>query len=241
MINNGLHWFNFKTALSLDKGLIVTNKNAYNGASRDVTFKSVPGRSGDLCIDNKRYNNINIKYDVAVLRNEYDISELAHNIKGWLLSEAGYFRLYDSYDVNYFRLASYSDEIDIDEELPQFGSSSIKFNCKPFKYSIEGQRSKILTAATNIVNAEYFESSPYIKINGSGTITLYINNASFAFENVDEYIEVDGETKNAYKGTVAQNNHMLSNTFPTLTPGANNISWTGTVESIEIIPRWCCL
>lgn len=55
-------------------------------------------------------------------------------------------------------------------------------------------------------NAEFFPSSPYIKITGSGTVTLTINNASFTFSDIDEYIEIDSEAMNAYKGTVAKNN-----------------------------------
>ena len=43
---------------------------------------------------------------------------------------------------------------------------------------------------------------------------------------------------NAYKGDLLQNNKMLTGTFPKLAAGVNDISWTGDVSKIEIIPRW---
>ena len=87
----------FKEHSSLEFGLLITEKGSYKGASRDITYTSVPGRSGDLITDNGRYNNVDIPYKLALLNNtEREFAELAHQIKGWLLAEAGYFRLWDS-------------------------------------------------------------------------------------------------------------------------------------------------
>lgn len=227
---------------SLEYSLLIAKKGSYKGAARDVTYISVPGRSGDLITDNGKYKNIDIPYDCILLNNtEKGFAELARQIRGWLLAEHGYFRLWDSYDDKYFRLASYSDEADIEQELQVLGAIKLSFNCKPFKYSFEGQQSVILTAPSTLYNAELYSSSPYFKITGSGTVTLTVNNDSFTFSEVDEYIEVDSDIMNAYKGTLLQNNKMSGTAFPTLLPGNNNISWVGNVTSIEIVPRWCCL
>lgn len=237
----GLHFFKFNGVVSIDEQLIITNKDTYKGASRDLTFTEIPGRSGDLITDNRRYKNAKITYEVAALEGIHTIPEIAHRVKGWLLSEVGYFPLYDSYDPNYFRLASYSDEFDLEQELPALGSSSISFNCKPFRYSIEGQRAIILTTAQTVRNPEFFPASPYIKITGEGDITLSINADSFVFSGVDGYIEVDSEGMRAYKGARNENGKMYTPTFPKLYKGDNAISWSGSVQSVEIIPRWCCL
>lgn len=241
---NNLPYFRFKGVMSLDEQLLITAKNTYKGASRDISFTSIPGRSGDLIIDNKRYKNVKIEYSVCAIAGIHDIPEIAHRVKGWLLSEVGYFELYDSYDPNYFRLASYSDEYDLEQELPVIGKSKISFNCKPFRYSIEGQRVITLEAPETIRNPEYFPALPYIKITGSGDITLSINSSSYVFNGVDGYIEIDSEKMEAYKGSVNENSKMTTNEdtpFPVLVKGDNSISWSGTVNSVEIIPRWCCL
>ena len=198
----------FREHSSLEYALLISEKSSYKGAARDVTYTSVPGRSGDLLTDNGRYKNITIPYKLSLLNTtDRSFAVLAHQIKGWLLSEA----------------------------------LSLSFNCKPLKYSFEGQTPVVFTAGGSLYNAEFFPSSPYIKITGSDTVTLTINNASFTFSDIDEYIEIDSEAMNAYKGTVAKNNKMTGAGFPTLAPGKNVIAWTGNVTRLEIVPRWCCL
>ena len=51
-------YFIYKEHSSLEYGLYITEKGSYYGASRDVSFMSVPGRDGDLMTDNGHYNNI---------------------------------------------------------------------------------------------------------------------------------------------------------------------------------------
>ena len=131
----------FKGQCSLDFGLLIAEKGSYKGAQRDITYTSVAGRSGDLITDNGRYKNINIPYKLSLLNTtEREFVEITHQIKGWLLAEQGYFPLWDSYDARYYRLASYSDEVDIEQELRDLGSLSLTFNCKPFKYSFEAHK-----------------------------------------------------------------------------------------------------
>ena len=84
---------------------------------------------------------------------------------------------------------------------------------------------------------------PYIKVTGSGTVTLTINDSSFTLKEIDEYIELDFDMPNAYKGLEPKNNKVSGadmSTF-TLRPGFNAISWVGDVEKLEIVPRWCCV
>lgn len=234
----------FREHSSLEFGLLISEKGSYKGASRDITYTSVPGRSGDLITDNGRYKNINIPYKLTLLNDtERAFVELTHQIKGWLLAESGYFQLWDSYDRKYFRLASYSDEVNIEQELRDLGSLSLTFNCKPYKYSFEGQKPIIFTEAGKLYNAEFFPSTPYIKITGSGTVTLYINNSSFSIKNIDGYIELDFDIPNAYKGLESKNNTVSGSDMSSLrlVPGFNTVSWVGNVQQLEIVPRWCCL
>jgi phage-related protein len=237
----GLPYFEFNNIRSLDEKLIITNKSIYTGSARDVTFTSVPGRSGDLLIDNKRFKNVKLTYDVAVIDDAINIPDIARRVKGWLLSEVGYFKLWDSYDPKYFRLAAYSDEFKLEQELPSLGTSTISFNCKPFRYSKRGQKPLTLENGACLLNPEMFSALPLIKIVGEGDITLSINGDSFVFRGVEEYIEVDSEEMRAYKGDESANDKMYTPTFPTLYKGNNTLTWTGEVTSVEIIPRWCCL
>lgn len=144
------------------------------------------GRNGDIVTDNKRFKNIDATYKVAAASDTFSPEQTARKIKHWLQGEAGYFVLSDTYDPNYFRYACYYGKIDIENKLRLLGKATLKFNCKPFRYRIDGQREIRMTETGRIYNPEDWESAPYIKIVGSGDITLSINDASFAFRGIDD-------------------------------------------------------
>ena len=166
---------------------------------------------------------------------------LVKKIKRWLQGDAGYFVLTDTYDPNYFYLACYSGKIDVADKFGKLGAATLTFKTKPFKYSLDGQRKITITGAATLYNPEDWEATPYIKIVGNGDITLSINNTSFAFTGVNEYIEVDGDIQACFKGAELQNNKVNFTDFPKLAEGKNNISFTGAVSEIIIMPRWCAL
>ncbi|MDU6337913.1 MAG: phage tail protein, partial [Clostridium sporogenes] len=66
-----------------------------------------------------------------------------------------------------------------------------------------------------------------------------INNEIIKFTNISDYIELDSEMMECYKSNVPLNHLMIGN-FPIFQVGENNISWTGNISKIEIIPRWRC-
>lgn len=237
------HEFEFKGKSSLDFGLIIHKKNVFAAPASDVTIIDIPGRSGHLIEDNYKYPNIDIKYSCTIIPEKRfeDMSELSRSIKSWLLPGVGYFKLADTYNKYYFRMASYHSALDIEDFLIQLGRVTITFDCKPFMYSSSGQIPVVFTTPGILVNSESFETKPYIKIIGTGEITLKINNDSFLFRGIEEFIEIDSELMNAFKGITLQNKKMYSTKFPTLYPGTNNITWIGSVSKVEIIPRWCTL
>lgn len=232
-----LPFFYFKEHSSLDFGLYITEKGTYKGAQRDVTYTSVAGRSGDLMTDNGRYKNLDIPYKLTLLNaSPRSFSELARLIRNWLLAEQGYFKLWDTYDREYYRLASFSSEVDIEQELRDLGKLNITFNCKPFRYLLQGQEA-ISGTSIQLYNPEAYESEPYFKISGSGTCYIYINGAAVSIKDVSGYVEIDSEIKDCYKGSTPLNNKMVGS-FPTLAPGKNLITAGAGVSNIEIIPRW---
>lgn len=240
----GLPYFYFNSLKSLDFGLYITEKNTYDSPSRDVTYESVPGRNGDLIIDNDRYNNLSVKYKAAIIiprESTCNFDVTTSKIKNWLLLNHGYYTLYDSYSPDYFRYASCNETMNFNQSTKDVGSVEITFNCKPFKYSFEGQETITCTEFGTVENPLCFPSLPYIKIYGQGNVTLYVNSEAFNFKSIDEYIEIDSETMNAYKGSQLQNSKMESLDFPKFKQGENTVSWNGNVTKLEIIPRWCCL
>ena len=112
------------------------------------------------------------------------------------------------------------------------------FNCKPFRYSVAGQTKQTLTASGTISNPESFPSLPYIRITGSGAVTLNIGAKAYSFTSIPTYLEVNSDLMSCYKGSTLNNNRIGFTEFPILQPGGNSISWTGSVTKVEIIPNW---
>ena len=221
----------------------------FSAPEYDAEFISIPGRSGDIINPNRRFANIKVTYTVFLARkNTAALASVLRDIKGWLYSEPDrYHEITDSYDAEYFRYGVISGSLDIEEQLNKVGSFTVTFNCKPFKYSYEGQQTIAEgNPRLTVTNPTTFDSRPYIKIYGSGTVRLMImpdgqGTTTWVISDVDEYIEIDSELMNCFKDTVLKNDTVKGAGFPVLKPGVCTINCTGDVTRIEIIPRWCCL
>lgn len=235
--------FTFNGTSAATYGLVVTNKSVYAAPKKDMQELTVPGRSGNLLIDNKRFENASILYECVTIPVESytTIAERVRAIKGWLLGSTGYKSLTDNYITGYTRYGYYAGAMDIDEIALQVGKVPIAFSCKPFLYLDAGLATTTMTTPGNITNPEAFASKPYIKITGSGDVTLSIGASSFVFSSIGPSIEIDSEIMNVFRGATSLNYKMTASGFPELAPGVNAISWTGTVTKVEIIPRWCTI
>lgn len=233
-----IHWFNYKGKSSDNFGIYIQEKSVFSVPAKDVTYQSVPGRNGDIIIDNGRHKNLELPYKVAIISKSrflYNVDD----IKNWLIPDTNYYKLYDSYDLEHYRLATVTQSIPIDQVLRKYGTATLTFNCKPFRYSFVGDNTITLTESDSVIkNREQYNSLPYLRIVGNGDIILYINNIALYLYDVDEYVEIDSDMMNCFKGTINLNNKMQSDGFPVFDVGKNIISWTGNVEKVEIKPRW---
>lgn len=242
--------FTYDGKNSLDMGIMVeATESVYGAPAPVIETVSIPGR-GNLILnsktdplDNEEFEDYQKKYSVYLLPESYqDIGTIARNIYAWLFREIKYKRLDDSYENEYYRMAYCKTQLSVEEITRNLlGKMDIVFNCKAYKFAYEGQRILTLTKPVSIYNTEGFTATPYLKIYGSGNVTLYINSRAHSFNGIESYIEVDSVLMNAYKGDILQNTKMTSSLFPKLAPGENTINWAGNVTKIEIIPRWCCL
>lgn len=227
-------YLQFGTQKTSDLKLIVVDGHSRKSAAREQYFTHIPGKLGDLLDVTNGFNNYDDQYVLASLP---DASPVA--IIDWV-SQPGYQKLIDSIEPEYYRKASYNGEKEIAPLLQKVCSINASFNCKPQRFRVNGDIVKIMTTSGPIVNPENHESLPYIKITGTGDITLQINDQTVLLQGIGDYIEIDSELQSAYRGTQLMNNHLFS-PFPVLNIGTNQISWTGNVSKVEIIPRWWTL
>lgn len=213
-------------------GAYIWGAGEYSAPTRSVDFIEVPGRNGDLLIDNGNYTNTKAFFDVVVTR---EIEKNTDRLKYLLYSQKGYQRLYDSDLKGFYRMASFNSGFEIMSN--DGGVIRIEFDCKPFKYDILGENAVIFTGDGNLYNKYFEPSRPIITVYGSGQGNVYIGNQNIAISNVDEYVTIDAEMQDAFRGL--QNKNATVNTADiVLLPGNNAISFSGGVTSVEIKPRW---
>lgn len=228
-------YFVFDGKPSTDFEIWISGNGTFLTPERDVEMISVPGRDGDLTIDNGRFQNISIRYPAFINK------EFRHNFdafKAFMLSRQGYKRLEDSYHPEYYRLALFSASLNPKmTTLNQSGSFDITFNCDPRRFLKSGERAVTIAGSGIIKNPSMFDSSPLIRAFGTGSFTIGDNTVTISSAN--SYTDIDSEVQEAYKGSINCNGNITLSTgeFPALRPGNNAISLSGITQLI-ITPRW---
>ena len=159
-------------------------------------------------------------------------------ITAWLFGNSrGYKKLMTSDDLDHYFLARVKNAAEVADRIRRLLPFNIEFDCKPLKYDILGENAVIFTGEGNLYNKYFEPSRPIITVYGSGQGNVYIGNQNIAISNVDEYVTIDAEMQDAFKGL--QNKNATVNTADiVLLPGNNAISFSGGVTSVEIKPRW---
>ena len=116
-------------------------------------------------------------------------------------------------------------------------SFAVNFRCFPFWYADNISDITVTTSGTTITNPGSVCSEPLLTVTGSGDITLTVGTTIVTLDDITNSIVIDCELKEAYKGTTLMNEQMAGD-FPVLVPGLNAISWTGSVTSVVVKPRW---
>ena len=222
-------YFTFNGTDSTVYNCVIEKRPDYVTPKKIIETFSVRGRTG-------AYENVTLPYDIFVPHDQ--VSAFVN----WLKTVVGYQRLEDTYDPDVFRMALYEDELTVENIMGQFGKATIEFNAKPQRFLKSGEVARTFTESGEAMLNEYEPAYPMIVINGSGDVTLAINNNAVNITGLDSTITIDCETKNCYRGTQNLNNTVsLTNQFPVFDKGANTISWSGDITSVTITPRWWIL
>lgn len=233
----GLNYFIFNGESSLDHGVYVGGQGTYNAPQRDVSKVTVPGRNGDLIKDNGRWLNIEVPYNIVVMK---EFLERTDDIRAWLSEPTDYVRLEDTYHPDFYRLARFVGPISFETAaFNNAGKATIIFDCKPQRFLKSGELLLPQTKNTAIFNPTRFASKPLIRVMCSGNGTVTIGAYTITLTGISTYVDIDSEIQDCYANGLSMNNKVsLSNGFPLLVPKANGISWTGNVTSVSIAGRW---
>lgn len=235
-------YFIYNDKSSEDFNIKIKTINNLSSPQRSIEKILVPGRNGELILDNGNFENFILTIECYLNCLSEDKNVISKEIKRWLQSDFSYKKLILSDDLEFYYEAYCDTKLDFEYVSSNFESFLISFSCKPYKKEIN-ENVITITESINIYN-DYMPSNPLIKVVGSGDVTISINNQELILKGLEDEIEVDCEFMNAYKkineDIVLLNNKMYSD-FPILEAGENQISFEGNVSKIEITPRWAVL
>ena len=230
------NYFTFAGKNSQDFKVYISGQGTYDAPARAYSVYQIPGRNGDLFVDEKRFENVELTYPAFIFE---DMDENFMALRNFLLSRTGYQRLEDTYHPDEYRMAVYHEamepSIDARFEASVF---EVKFNCKPQRFLKSGDRVIELTASGPVYNPTMFESKPLLRVYGSGN--LGIGSQTVTIANADVYTDIDCEMMDCFKGAVNKNANVsfTDHNFPVLGPGNTNFSLGNGITKVEITPRW---
>ena len=225
--------FNNKNAS--DFGLKIAYRPSIPSPEENVTVYPAPGRNGDLTYKEGTYKDIQYPVEYNLI-DFYNLHGKIRAIKGWLLGTIKDKKLIFSDDPEVFYKVKKVSATDIERRLKISGEFTATYTMEPFGYE-RNVDDIILTEEGSIFNPGTVYSQPIITVEGTGNITLTINNRNVILTNLSSVIVIDSVIEDAYLGTQNLNDKMYGK-FPRLEMGENEISWIGNVTKLTISPNW---
>ena len=237
----GVITFNGVSSTSI--GLVVESPPDYDVAERRYEVITIPGRNGDILMDDESFANSIRNYEVAIGAEGGNFEKFAMKLSAWLHASPGYCRLEDSYNPDCYMLARYSGPATITNILAQAGRATLPFDRKPQRFLKSGEVAKTFSGNENtphlLNNPTQFLSKPLITIYGTGQCAVDVNGSIVTVADVSGYVYVNCETEDVYKDAINMNpKTTLSSTFPKLKPQSNVIKMSGGIDKVEVFPRW---
>jgi len=222
-------YFHFKKILSTDYLTIETLPSIVR-ASKDIKKIEIEGRDGFITEDLGSYKST-IKSVECWIRNLEDLDFIC----SWLTGSGD---IIFSNEPDKAYEVTIINQIEFKKFIKEFHKFIIVFECQPKKKNIDNPIIT-LTSVGTIFNSGSAISRPIIKLFGTGSITLIINDINIYLNNISGYVTLDSNLQDAFKDLVYKNSDM-NGEFPILEVGTNTISWVGTVTKVEITPnlRW---
>lgn len=214
-----------------DLNLVIEHYPTRLFPERSYEVIEVPGRDGEVIIDNGNFKNYRQSYSAFI--DSYDPEDpryqrIARNVASWLLGNPGYQRLEDSYDPEFYRMAYYSGGSEFSNWFNTYGRGTIEFSCAPRRFYKIGEEPVEVTSSTELVNPSVFLSDPIYVIPGS---SITVNNHTMNFGSSGVIIDVE---KHTAKTSLGASVTVISGNYEDLKLGKHN-TFGG---NYTVTPRW---
>lgn len=218
-------------------GIQLQTPVTFSATKKRYTSISVSGRSGDLHISDGAYENVTARASCFALRR--NVSEVMDAINQYIARNDGYRRLEVSEEPDVYRDAYVISTTGLEIRMYNVAPFEIEFDCAPQKWLKTGQSTITISQSQSKLQNPGMPAKPLMRVYGSSSGgSLSIEGVTIGINSIDEYIDIDCDTMNAYKGFLNRNNAISAPEFPVLQPGINSIGFSGGITRIEMKPRW---
>ena len=150
----------------------IDGNQTFQTAKRDVERFAVPGRNGDLTIDDGRFDPFTLPYDAYIVD---DWQKNSANLAAFLLRDAAPHRLEDTIHPDIYRMAAFEGTFDPEVIWLSSGRFTLNFHCQPECWLKIGERKTAVddSATVMLKNPTSYPAKPLIKVTqGTGMISV---------------------------------------------------------------------
>lgn len=135
------NYFVFDGERSSDLDTYIAGEGTFNAPERVYTMQDIPGRNGQIALDEGRFENYELKYPAFIFTSAgADFRRKISDLRNALLSKKGYKRLTDTYHPDEYRLAIYREGLETKPvQYNRAGEFDLVFDCKPQRFLLEGE------------------------------------------------------------------------------------------------------
>lgn len=253
---------------SRDYGVWISGSGIYNKPKKRVQKFTVPGRNGDLTIDEESFENVPVRYPAFIAQG---FEHCFNDFMAAMYAQSGYQRLEDNYDPDHFRQGLFCEATEPQTGvLNRVGSFDLVFDCKPERWLKDGEKWMTGIAfgtpsggysRARIINPTAYTAVPLIRIFGTGwtqflggrtlpsgawqTIGWNVTIDSSYAQESEPYMNIDSEIEECYKASSnVRTNSFVTITgngqgFPKIRPGTTElVKYGDLLTDIQILPRW---
>lgn len=223
---------------SMDLGLAITKRPSFPAPKRRYETFDIPGRDGELFIDQEKYDDISTEISFNYIVDHDDMwHEKWRRCKDWLL-KGGIRKLELSDDKYFYRKVKLIELSTNERNTRMSGEFSATMVIDPYSYLISGT---FMYPYVQVRDNNYGICQPIYYITGEGMCTLSINNKSMTI-NVGQHIYIDTALQLAYRKDGSLRNTSVSGVYEDLylVSGKNDIKITSGFE-LQIQPNWRCI
>lgn len=232
-----INYLTFAGRSTNEFGIWISGEGTYGAPERNVQTQEVAGRNGNLLFDMGNFRNITMKYPAAIKK---DMPSRIRDFLNFAGSQVGYQRLEDTYHPYEYRMARFQSKLSVETAgyMNRSGQFTLEFDCKPQRFLKSGEDKIDFTGSGILYNRTEFEAKPLLRVYGSGAGSVGIGSQTITISSISEYVDIDCEIMDAYKGAINCNGNVSFTDDIVLKPGNNNIAKSGNISKVTITPRW---